>query len=809
MSEANDAVPEQAAAARESTVRRRGARGRPWLPALCLLAIGFGISVVVGLVWRADALGHERASFRQGVADVTATLGGELQRNGDFIATVRALVQMSPHLSETEFSRWYAALEGDKRQVGSLATGIVSLVHADELAAFQRRRRADPTFMRFSGGSDQIVPAGRRSRYCLLSAGVSQIAANPLIQAATHADWCDSGLAGLSKDLRVETDTGTTVVAPPALGTAFVGVAVYRPGASVASVPARQAAVIGWVWSSLDAPAAMKSALAGHPRLALALYHRNVGASPQLIGKAGIAHGGFAERLALPDQAGWFVLARGLGLPAGRSANVEALLAFLIGAIISVLVFALALVLLRARGAALSLAERRSGELRHQALHDALTGLPNRVLALDRAQQMLVRSRRGSAPVGALCVDLDRFKQINDTFGHSTGDAVLRTVAQRLQSALRDADSIARLGGDEFLVLVEAAHLDAGPELVAERLLEVLRVPYEIAAQPARHLTMTASIGIAVGPRASAEELLRDAEVAVNEAKGSGGDRHVLFESRMQTAIQDRMTLEMDLAEALQSDQLRLVYQPIFDLRTERPIGLEALLRWQHPTRGMVGPAEFIPVAERSGLIVPIGRWVLAQACARAAAWRREGHAIAIAVNVSARQIDGDGLVAEVRDALRAACLEPGALTLEVTETTIMQDAAAVASRLRALKQIGVRIAIDDFGTGYSSLAYLRQFSVDALKIDRAFVAGLASSKEAVALIHTLVRLGRMLGLRTIAEGIEDGMQLAVLREEGCDYGQGFMYSRPLPEADVAGFLHTAATRGSQAEGARGSRSER
>ena len=792
MSLANDVVSEQASPARTVPARRRG-RWRAVLPALVLLFVGLGVSVAVGLIWRGSARERERVSFRGGVSDLASTLGSELRRDGDFIATVRALVQIQPHLSEAGFKRWYAALEGREREPGSLATGVVSLVRAGELAAFQQRRLADPTFMRFSGGSVQIVPGGRRPRYCLLSAGVSRIEANPLVQAATHADWCSSALPGTAKELREETETGELAVAPPALGTVFVGTAVYRAGARTATPAQRKAAVIAWVWSSLNVQAAMGVALRGHRGLALWLYHRNPGSSALPIGSAGSRKGaGFVERLQLPDGNGWLLKAAGVGLPTGSPAGTQGLLAFLIGATISVLVFALALLLLRSRRDALVLVERRTGQLRHQALHDSLTGLPNRLLALDRAQQMLARSRRDAAPVAALCINLDRFRQVNDTFGHPTGDAVLRTVAQRLRSVLRDSDSTARLAGDEFAVLIDAAHLDAGPELVAERLLEVLRVPYDIASQPGRQLTVSASVGIAIGPRRSAEELLRDAEVAMNEAKAGGGDRYVLFESRMQTAIHDRMTLEMDLSQALSAGQLEIVYQPTFDLRSRQPVGLEALLRWQHPTRGLVMPGEFISVAEHSGLIVPIGRWVLAQACASAAAWRREGHRIGVAVNVSARQVDREGLVAEVREALRAGGLAPSALTLEVTETTIMRDAAAVASRLRALKAIGVRVAIDDFGTGYSSLAYLRQFPVDALKIDRSFVAGLASSKEAAPLVHTLVRLGKMLSLQTIAEGIEDEEQLLALRREGCDSGQGFLYSRPLPVQDVPAFLRAA-----------------
>jgi diguanylate cyclase (GGDEF)-like protein len=791
MSHHAGAGPQQAASKRELAKLGAGRWRRPLLSALPLLAIGLAISTVVGVLWRSSAIAHERASFRAAVSYVSATLATELRRNNDFIATVKALVEMQPHLTATRFGEWYRALEGPQRETGSLATGVVSLVPARQLASFQARRMSDPAFLRFSGGTVGIDPPGRRRSYCLLSAGVSQIADDPLIQAATHADWCTSALPGTAKELQEETDAGRLLVAPPALGTVFVGAAVYRQGASVRTVAQRRAAVIGWVWTSIGASAAMQAALERHRGLRLTLLHRNPGGVTQLIGRAGAPGEGaeFSERISLPGEGGWVVAAQGTGLPTGGSADLQGMLAFLIGATISGLAFALVLVLIRSRQDALVLAERRTGELRHQALHDALTGLPNRVLALDRAQQMLARARRGGAPVAALCVDLDRFKQVNDTLGHAAGDALLQIAAQRLQSAIRGADSCARLGADEFVVLVEAAGMDAGPELVAERLLELLRVPYDIPAQLGRQLTVSASVGVAIGPRSSAEELLRDADVALNEAKAAGGNRYVLFESRMHTAVQDRMTLEMDLAEALEEQQLEIVYQPTFDLRTERTLGMEALLRWRHPTRGLVMPMDFISVAEQSGLIVPIGRWVLQRACEQAANWRGQGHAVGVAVNLSPVQIEMDGLVAEVHAALHCSGLDPGALTLEVTETAIMKDARVIASRLCALKALGVRIAIDDFGTGYSSLAYLRQFPVDALKIDRSFVASLASSQNAPALIHTLVRLGKMLQLQTIAEGIEDSRQLEALKREGCDCGQGFLYARPLRAEDLERFL--------------------
>ena len=440
------------------------------------------------------------------------------------------------------------------------------------------------------------------------------------------------------------------------------------------------------------------------------------------------------------------------------------------------------------------LSERKALEdlLRHQAFYDALTDLPNRILALDRAEQMLARARRHPLAVAALYIDIDGFKQVNDGFGHAAGDELLRLVAGRLASVVREGDTAARLAGDEFLVLVEGAALDGGPELVAERLLEVLRVPYDMNAQVGRSLTVAASIGIAMGDCGTAEELLRDADLALYEAKRAGRNRYVVFDSSMQTAAHGRLTLESELADALERDELFLLYQPTFDLGSAQVIGVEALIRWRHPSRGIVEPAEFIPIAEATELIFPIGRWVLQTASRQAAQWQAAGHAIGMSVNVSARQLDGDELIEDVRDALASSGLDPRELTLEITETTLMRDADETARRLGALKQLGVRIAIDDFGTGYSSLAYLSRFPVDALKIDRSFISGIASSAASAALIHTLVQLGKTLDIETLAEGIEEPGQLVALQRENCDHGQGFLFARPLPADAIEEFLDTA-----------------
>ncbi len=436
---------------------------------------------------------------------------------------------------------------------------------------------------------------------------------------------------------------------------------------------------------------------------------------------------------------------------------------------------------------------RTQGQLSYQSLHDPLTGLPNRVLVFDRTKQMLARSRRNQAPGAALYLDVDGFKQVNDSLGHAAGDELLRVVSARLVAAVRQIDTVGRLGGDEFAVIVDQSAGEANPELVAERLLEVLQQPIELTEAAGKSVAITASIGIAYGGETSAEQLLRDADLALYEAKGAGKNRVTVFESRMQTAAQDLVELQSDLRTALAGDQFFLLYQPIFDLERETMTGVEALIRWRRPGQPVVSPDRFIPIAEENGLIIPIGRWVLDTACEQAAVWQRRGHSLGVSVNVSARQLEHDDVIATVEEALRRSGLAPGSLTLEITETALMRDPAGAARRLQALKALGVGIAIDDFGTGYSSLAYLRQFPVDALKIDRSFISGIGASLESsYALVHTFIQLARTLGIRTLGEGIENHAQLHGLKLDRCDLGQGFLFAQPLQAAAVEEFLEAS-----------------
>jgi diguanylate cyclase (GGDEF)-like protein len=419
-------------------------------------------------------------------------------------------------------------------------------------------------------------------------------------------------------------------------------------------------------------------------------------------------------------------------------------------------------------------------ELAFIAMHDLLTGLPNRSMVLDLGEQMLSRARRRRTPVAALLINVDNLTGINETLGHDAGDELLQAIAARLEGVVRDTDALGRLGGDEFVLLAEEDSEAAGVSVIADRLTEALRAPFRLAAGGHTDLTVTASIGIATGAHTTAEDFLRDADIAMHRAKWEGKSRHVVFESGMQDLVQSRMELEMDLRGALAHEEYFLVYQPTFDLGGMVPTGLEALIRWKRPVRGVVAPNDFIPLLEETGLIVEVGRWVLHEACSQGAAWRRAGHPIGIAVNVSARQLDTDQFIADVQHSLRESGLEAGALTLEITETTLMRDAEQAVRRLHSIKELGVRVAIDDFGTGYSSLSQLQRFPVDALKIDRSFISQLADEPQGQALIRTLVQLGKALSIETLAEGIEQQSELKLLQQARCDSGQGFLFARPL-----------------------------
>jgi len=429
--------------------------------------------------------------------------------------------------------------------------------------------------------------------------------------------------------------------------------------------------------------------------------------------------------------------------------------------------------------------ERKEAErvLAHQALHDSLTGLPNRVLLVDRLEQALTRSTRSEESVAVLFLDIDRFKVVNDSRGHAAGDELIVGVAERLRATVRPIDTVARFGGDEFVVVCQEAETLSGAMVVADRLVAALREPFRIGGE---EIFLTVSVGIAIaGPGDSSETLLRNADAAMYRAKEQGRARCEFFDETMQTEAAARLELQTALNWAVQREEMRVFYQPLINIASGTPVGVEALLRWQHPDRGIVEPADFIPSAEDTGLIVPIGRSVLDRAAAEFAAWRTVVPAgqFSVAVNLSAHQLRHPGLVEQVRVALAKHELPASSLCLELTESALLEDLDRHFRVLMALRDLGVRLALDDFGTGFSSLTYLKRFPVDMVKIDRSFVAGLGVTHCDTAIVRSVIELAHALNLTVVAEGIERPEQLEELRSLGCDVAQGYLFSTPLPQA--------------------------
>ncbi len=442
--------------------------------------------------------------------------------------------------------------------------------------------------------------------------------------------------------------------------------------------------------------------------------------------------------------------------------------------------------------ALMDITERKRAEARlaFMAQHDTLTGLPNRSLLRQQVDEMLLHTRRSSDKVALLMLGLDSFKSVNDTLGHAVGDKLLRGVAKRLRSTLREEDALARLNSDEFAIVQSGLARPEDAVMLAKRLLAAIADPYLLDGHS---VVIGASIGIAMAPGDGddSEKLLKSADMALSRAKLDARGSFAFFEAALDARAQSRRKIEVELRDAIQNDVLRPYYQPLVDLQSGRITGFEALVRWPHAERGMISPAEFIPVAEDTGLINPLGGLMLRRACLDAASWPDD---VRVAVNLSPLQFRSGNLLSIVTDALRHSGLPPRRLELEITETLLLEKSAQVLATLHALRALGVRISMDDFGTGYSSLSYLRSFPFDKIKIDQSFVRDLGANREAQAIIRSIVSLGKGLGVTITAEGVETEAELSCLRTEGCDEGQGFLFSKARPNAEIISLL--AAQRG-------------
>jgi diguanylate cyclase (GGDEF)-like protein len=751
-----------------------------------------GVAAASVLAGSTYAAANTRAatSFRDSAASISSALTTTIRRDDDFVVSQEGMFEAFPGLTNAQYRTALQASDIAERYPGGLGFSFIERVPGAELRNFAGNLAKDPPRGVPVPAPARYVPfpPGSRAQYCLTRDGVQtgRVAQQDMI--ATFDFCADLGPASpFPVALGTATDSAELSVTPPIVGYAgvfFVAAPVYKDGVVPAGTAARRADVIGWVLGTFSGPGTLQSVLGNVRGFGIRLAYMPSHRAPLALASAGSRRGGgiYSVTAAAGTNGQWSITVVG-GLASGALGQALVVGFLVLG--IALLLFLGVRLLARSRQRALTLVDERTKELRHQALHDALTGLPNRALIVDRVGQMLARTHREPLAFGVLFIDLDNFKEINDSFGHHHGDDLLRAVGERLAAIVRPSDSVGRLGGDEFVVLVQGNSLDAGPDIVAQRVLEVLSEPFRLSTMPDVPLSVHASIGVAVGARPDADELLRDADVALYQAKQAGKGRYVIFRPEMQVAVQERLALEMDLREAVAGGQLFVLYQPTFDLASLAMTGVEALVRWRHPRRGVIGPDRFISIAEDSGMIIPLGRFVLSESCRQAAAWSSSGRVVQLSVNVSGRQLERDDFPADVAGALADSGLDPTLLTLELTESVLMRDADATIQRLQALRDLGVKLAIDDFGTGYSSLAYLRRFPLDVLKIDRSFIGAMARSPEARSLIHTLVQLGKTLGLETLAEGIEDATQLEELQRQHCEYGQGFYYSRPVSASAV------------------------
>ncbi|HVS30188.1 MAG TPA: EAL domain-containing protein [Thermoanaerobaculia bacterium] len=470
---------------------------------------------------------------------------------------------------------------------------------------------------------------------------------------------------------------------------------------------------------------------------------------------------------------------RGMELLAAHSGFIDLLIQTLVG------VGMIACLLEDEREAA----ELAAVEIEHLAYHDALTGLPNRPLFMDRLIISLAQANRGNQKLAVFFLDLDRFKDINDSLGHSMGDALLKSVAERIRRCVREGDTVARFGGDEFTLLIPRIENIEDAAKIAHKIIETLKIPFVIHDQ---ELFVTTSIGVSLfpGDGLDPETLVRNADTAMYRAKDQGRDNYQLYAPAMNARAVERLAKENSLRKALSQNELVLYYQPQIDSRTNATIGVEALIRWQHPEEGLLSPARFISVAEVSGLIVPIGEWVIYTACRQIKIWQKKiDKELTVAVNLSARQFQQPDLVSQIRNVVMETGIDPSSLEVEITESNAMQNAENTMYTLRELKALGIRISMDDFGTGYSSLNYLKRFPIDTLKLDQIFVRDVTTDPTDAAIVSAVISMAHSLNLKVVAEGVETEEQLDFLRRQHCDVIQGYLFSPPLPANALESFL--------------------
>jgi diguanylate cyclase (GGDEF)-like protein len=799
------------AAAPAPPARRAGAGRGLWPGTWALAAIIVLVAGCVASVIGARSVAHsnaakQRAAFHASAAAIASTLKLSIQHEEDLVANASTFFAANPKASQSEFAAWSSFVNSLHRYPELERLGLVTVVRTAELPAFATRvtgktlvvtPTTSPTIAHAPSSSSssstqaatsaaataaavgllRISPPGSRPVYCLATA---EIVRGPAKRARAGVDYCARSRALIAS--RASGKARYAPASPTRTGMLGVETPVYHDGGTAPSTGAgRMSSFVGWLREVLVPEVVLQQALRGHPGTAVTLrYHR--GTSDVAFALGTPQHGAPAQTTNLHN--GWTVASFGAPIADSVFSDPEARGLLIAGCLLSVLLALLIYALGSSRPLAAGAGPRprtprRPGQ--QEGLYDALTGLPNRALTLDRAERTVARAGRQSGMLaGALLVDVDWFKDVNDKLGRAAGDQLLRIVAERLEHVVRAEDSVGRLDGDQFLITVEAVARGARLDSLARRITEALHKPVELDDfGPSFHLT--ASIGIAFGRYSSHESMLHDAELALQASKAAGKDRYTLFNANMRAVIEDRGVLEAELNAALQDGQFFLLYQPICDLRTRKVVGLEALIRWRHPKQGVLLPADFIPLAEETGLIVPIGRWALQEACARAAAWEVAGHRISVGVQVSPIQLNRDGFATDVRRALQQSGVDPSLVTLELAEATVMSDADGATVRLNEIKSLGARIAIDDFGSGYAYRSDLQKMPLDFLKVDRSSLAASEDEDYRHWLLDAILVFARDLSLTVVAKGIESGEQVNALLEMGCTLAQGHFFGEPIP----------------------------
>jgi diguanylate cyclase (GGDEF)-like protein len=780
--------------------------------AVAVLCVAAG---TVGSVLAAQSVARNHSTttkqdFQQSSAGIASSVKLALQREEELAVSASTFFAGNPKASPAEFARWVRWARTLHRFPEIEDLGLVTLVRAPELAAFEAqisghplkppaaKTAPAPAGSKSTTGTStssaaaaattaaattspppalHIVPASDHHYYCLTSAQLVR----------RHAGATPAGLdyCALSPALLLARDKGATSYTAVSLGhtqALAIQMPVYRGNATPRTAFGRTAASVGWLREVLIPEVMLQQVLHGHPGNAVTLRYRN----SNVAFTSGSPQAG-AQSATVSLHNGWSVTSFAAAASADVLSNGTALAVLIGGILLSVLLGLLVFLLGAPRRSAPAPKPRTVPNVH---LYDELTGLPNRALTLDRAERMVARAGRQSGMLaGALFIDIDWFKDVNLKLGEAAGDQLLTIVAERLENVVRGGDTVGRLGGDEFVILVESAARGVRLDSLARRVIESLHRPVDLDDFGPGFFA-TASIGVAFGRYETPEDLLRDAQLALLAAKSAGKDRYTLFNANMRSVIESRAVLEAELNTALQEKQFFLLYQPICDLTSHKVVGLEALIRWSHPKQGILAPEDFIPLAEDTGLIVPIGRWALEEACNRGAAWNVGGPRVGISVKVSEYQLSRDGFATDVRRALQQSGIEPSLLTLEIDETTVMRDLSAVAERLEQVKRMGVRVAIDDFGgSGYARHSDLQRMPLDALKVDRNSLAASEDEDYRSWLLEAILVVGRDLSLSVIATGVETQEQMVSLQALGCTIAQGPFIGKPIPLDAVESLL--------------------